>query len=58
VIWQLDGYDYEPPFGDLKKPDLRQDAAGYAEAIGEIEGDKYIPERIKEILAADQTKAG
>jgi hypothetical protein len=58
VIWQLDGYEYEPPFGDLKEPDLKRDAARYAEAIREVLGDEYIPERIKEILAADQTKAG
>jgi hypothetical protein len=58
VIWQLDGYDYDPPFGDLKRPDLKHDAARYAEAISEVLGDKYILERIKEILAADQIKAG
>ena len=57
-IWQLDGYDYEPPFGDLKASDLKHDAARYAEATSEFCGDQYIPERIREILSAGQTKAG
>jgi hypothetical protein len=68
VIWELDGYEVIYPSGfpcgdwgkpsDLKKPDLKHDAARYAEAVREVLGDKYVPERIKEILAADQTKAG
>lgn len=51
VLWQLDGYDYEPPFGDLKKADLKHDAARYAQSVSEVLGDKYIPDQIRRILA-------
>jgi hypothetical protein len=49
-IWQLDGYDYEPPFGDLKTPDLKHDAARFADSVSDVLGTKYIPERIKELI--------
>jgi hypothetical protein len=39
----------------FKKPDLKHDAARYAASISKLLGDKYVPERIKELLAAEQT---
>ena len=66
VLWQLDGYEVVSglPWGDWgepsdwEKPDLKHDAARYAESISEVLGDKYIPKRIKELLAGDQTNVG